>query len=81
MTAGRSIAVQGFNENGGMLLMLGLYAVATALNASLFALVLAFGCLVTLGMTLIYRTHQVGLAGRVWPGFWSKSPTDNIKTS
>jgi LPLT family lysophospholipid transporter-like MFS transporter len=58
MTAGRSIAVQGFNENGGMLLMLGLYAVATALDASLFALVMAFGCLVTLGMTLIYRTHQ-----------------------
>ncbi len=30
LTAGRSIAVQGFNENGGILLMLALYAVATA---------------------------------------------------
>ena len=54
LTAGRSIAVQGFNENAGMLLMLAVYAVAIAMNVSLNTLVLSFGILVSLGMTTIY---------------------------
>jgi len=39
LTAGRSIAVQGFNENAGMLVMLGLYTLATAGNVALAPLV------------------------------------------
>ncbi len=61
LTAGRSIAVQGFNENGGMLVMLAIYALGTALNMSLTVLVLAFGGLVALGMTLIYLWVAKGL--------------------
>jgi MFS transporter, LPLT family, lysophospholipid transporter len=58
LTAGRSIAVQGFNENAGMLLMLALYSGATALDLSLSLLIAGFSVFVTLGMLLIY------LAGR-----------------
>lgn len=62
LTAGRSIAVQGFNENAGMLLMLAIYALGTALNTSLSVLVLAFGSLVAIGMTLIYLSHKGWIA-------------------
>jgi MFS family permease len=54
LTAGRSIAVQGFNENAGMLLMLAVYAAAIALEVPLSALVLGFALLVTGGMVLIW---------------------------
>ncbi len=54
LTAGRSIAVQGFNENGGMLLMLGFYAGAIALDVPLSLLVLGFAVLVSGGMVLIW---------------------------
>jgi MFS transporter, LPLT family, lysophospholipid transporter len=58
LSAGRSIAVQGFNENGGMLLMLALYAAATASKISLDTLIWGFGILVTGGMSLIYHLQQ-----------------------
>jgi MFS family permease len=65
LTAGRSIAVQGFNENGGMLLMLGVYAGAIALEVPLALLVLGFAALVTAGMVLIWlaqlRLHTAAL--------------------
>ncbi|WP_342617069.1 lysophospholipid transporter LplT [Rhodoferax sp. GW822-FHT02A01] len=54
LTAGRSIAVQGFNENAGMLLMLGVYAVAIAVEVPLHALVWGFAVMVTGGMVLIW---------------------------
>jgi MFS family permease len=57
LTAGRSIAVQGFNENGGMLLMLGCYAGAIALQVPLSLLVLGFSVLVTVGMGTIWLTQ------------------------
>jgi LPLT family lysophospholipid transporter-like MFS transporter len=53
LTAGRSVAVQGFNENGGILLMLAVYAVAIALEVPLNFLVLGFAVLVTGGMVII----------------------------
>ncbi len=58
LTAGRSIAVQGFNENAGMLLMLAAYALGTASQVSLAGLVWALGMLVTGGMVLIYLGHS-----------------------
>ena len=61
LTAGRSIAVQGFNENGGMLVMLGLYAAAMALQVSLTALITCFGLLVTFGMAVIYAAYRAHL--------------------
>jgi MFS transporter, LPLT family, lysophospholipid transporter len=57
LTAGRSIAVQGFNENGGMLLMLALYALATAAQLSLHYLIWGFSGLVTCTMLLIVWQH------------------------
>ena len=58
LTAGRSIAVQGFNENGGMLLMLAIYAAATAYQITLNAMVWSFAVIVTLGMTAIFIVQQ-----------------------
>ena len=54
LTAGRSVAVQGFNENAGMLLMLAVYAAAIGWKLPLKALILAFSVLVAVGMALIY---------------------------
>ncbi len=59
LTAGRSIAVQGFNENGGMLLMLGVYAAAIALELSLHTLILGFALMVCSGMLLIWARQQL----------------------
>ncbi|MFM1908152.1 MAG: hypothetical protein RLZZ591_1829 [Pseudomonadota bacterium] len=58
LTAGRSIAVQGFNENAGMLLMLSVYAVATAAQVPLSMLICSFGVVITLGMFAIFRWRQ-----------------------
>jgi MFS family permease len=65
LTAGRSIAVQGFNENAGMLVMLAIYAAATATQISLSTLIWCFAAMVTLGMAAIFllqqRTHYADL--------------------
>jgi hypothetical protein len=53
LTAGRSIAVQGFNENAGMLLMLAVYSGGIAIGASLAALVWGLGALIVGGMLAI----------------------------
>jgi len=58
LTAGRSIAVQGFNENGGMLLMLAVYAAATAMDLPLSVLVVGFALLVTGGMVGIRLRYR-----------------------
>jgi hypothetical protein len=54
LTAGRSIAVQGFNENAGMLLMLGVYAAAIAWQVPLALLIGSFAVMVTGGMLLLW---------------------------
>ena len=64
LTAGRSIAVQGFNENGGMLLMLAVYAGATAMQLSLNALVFGFAGLVSIAMVMVCVSYR----GQWWPG-------------
>ncbi len=58
LTAGRSIAVQGFNENAGMLLILAIYAAATATRISLDALIWSFAAMVTLGMAAIFLLQK-----------------------
>lgn len=58
LTAGRSIAVQGFNENAGMLVMLAGYAVATAAHLPLYTLIWGFGILVTGTMAVLVYSHQ-----------------------
>ena len=70
LTAGRSIAVQGFNENASMLLMLAIYAVATATQLPLPTLILGLGMLVTVCMVgiliafkLSKKHHQSAMSG------------------
>jgi hypothetical protein len=64
LTAGRSIAVQGFNENGGMLLMLAVYAGAIALDVPLSLLVLGFSVMVAGGMAALWLA-QIRMQSKV----------------
>lgn len=50
LSPGRSVAVQGFNENLSVLVMLGLYALMLALGLSIVPLMVGFGLLLTSGM-------------------------------
>jgi MFS transporter, LPLT family, lysophospholipid transporter len=43
LSAGRSIAVQGFNENASILVMLAIYAALLAMDVSIVALMWGFG--------------------------------------
>jgi MFS family permease len=59
LTAGRSIAVQGFNENLSILLMLGSYAALLALEPSMVVLMTALGLFVaTIMLLLIWRERS-----------------------
>ena len=58
MGAGHSIAVQNFNENIGILLMLGLYATLAQLNVPVNAVIVAFGFFVAAIMALVMLRHR-----------------------
>lgn len=57
LTAGRSIAAQGFNENASVLCQMGLYAVLVALDVSLAGLLWLFGATVALTMLGVMVSH------------------------
>jgi MFS transporter, LPLT family, lysophospholipid transporter len=57
MSAGHSIAVQNFNENISVLLMLSLYAGLVKLDLPVNAVVVLFGTFVALMMLMIMRRH------------------------
>lgn len=57
MGAGHSIAVQNFNENLSILVMLGVYALLIWLDFSIGAVIVLFGLLVTGVMLLVRRRH------------------------
>jgi len=57
MGAGRSIAVQNFNENLGILVMLGAYALMIRAGFGINAIVLIFGGFVALAMAGVARNH------------------------
>jgi hypothetical protein len=57
LTAGRSIAVQGFNENLSILVMLGAYAACLALDWPIVPMLVVFGLLVALAMAAIIWAH------------------------
>ena len=61
MGAGRSIAVQNFNEQACILGLGGLYALCTGLGLSAFGTIAAFGIVVAGFMWLIQRWHQRNL--------------------
>ncbi|MEW5944292.1 MAG: lysophospholipid transporter LplT [Pseudomonadota bacterium] len=58
MGAGHSIAVQNFNENISILVLLGGYTLMVWQNFSVDAIVIAFGAFVSIVMGLIYRRHR-----------------------
>ncbi|MDO8465182.1 MAG: lysophospholipid transporter LplT [Gallionella sp.] len=57
MGAGRSIAVQNFNENLSIFAMLGLYAVLQKMDFSIYFIILVFGLLLSGIMAALYKKH------------------------
>ena len=57
MGAGSSIAVQNFNENISIFLMLGIYALMAKLNFSIYSIIIVFGLLMAGIMSLLYKKH------------------------
>jgi LPLT family lysophospholipid transporter-like MFS transporter len=57
MGAGSSIAVQNFNENISIFLMLGLYALMAKLDFSIYTIIVVFGLLMAGIMGLLYKKH------------------------
>jgi hypothetical protein len=58
MGAGHSIAVQNFNENLSILIMLGVYALMIKHGWTINTIIIAFGLFVTLIMALLYKLHS-----------------------
>jgi len=62
MSAGHSIAVQNFNENISVLVMLAVYSLLIWLNAPIQAVIIGFGILVSIVMWLVIRRHAANQA-------------------
>ena len=60
LSAGRSIAVQGFNENASVLAMLAGYALFTALDVPIVVLLWGFGLLIAAAMSLLISRASSG---------------------
>jgi len=58
MSAGHSIAVQNFNENLMVLIMLGLYALLIRSQWHINSVITLFGVFVALSMLLVIRKHR-----------------------
>jgi MFS family permease len=57
MGSGSSIAVQNFNENLCIFVMLALYAVMVKLNFDIYTIIVVFGLLLSGIMTVLYKKH------------------------
>jgi MFS transporter, LPLT family, lysophospholipid transporter len=57
MGSGHSIALQNFNENGSILLMLGAYALMIQAELSVKTIVIVFGLFVSFTMAWLYKKH------------------------
>ncbi|MDD5612532.1 MAG: lysophospholipid transporter LplT, partial [Gallionella sp.] len=57
MGAGSSIAVQNFNENLSIFLMLGLYAAMEKLGLHIYLIITVFGLLLAGIMAILYKKH------------------------
>jgi len=58
MSAGHSIAVQNFNENLSVLIMLGLYALMIYLDLNIQAVIVIFGVFVASTMFIVMKKHD-----------------------
>ncbi len=61
MGAGHSIAVQNFNENLSILVMLGVYALLIKLEFSIYTVIALFGLFLSSAMTLVRERHYMNL--------------------
>ncbi len=59
LSAGHSIAVQNFNENVSVLLMLCLYALLIKFNVPVSIVIVSFGIFVCITMALVMRRHSI----------------------
>ena len=59
MGAGHSIAVQNFNENLSILVMLTMYALLVSFEVHVYSVIIMFGSFVAITMTLIRRWHKL----------------------
>ena len=57
MGAGHSIAVQNFNENLSILMMLGAYALMIKWQWSMYTIIIIFGLFLSIIMSILYRLH------------------------
>ena len=62
MGAGHSIAVQNFNENISILIMIGLYALLISMDFSIYIVIAMFGGFVSVSMWLVRKRHLYNLA-------------------
>ena len=58
MSAGRSIAVQNFNENSSILVMLGLYSLLIKIGLGTVTIMVLFGCFVGCAMLAVIFKHR-----------------------
>ena len=58
MGAGHSIAVQNFNENIGILVMIGIYTLMIKEGLHITTIMMIFGLFISASMAFIYRRHQ-----------------------
>jgi len=61
LSAGHSIAVQNFNENVSVLLMLCLYALLIKLNVPIGVVIVALGLFICLTMMLVIKLHKYNM--------------------
>jgi hypothetical protein len=58
MGAGHSIAIQNFNENIGILILLGIYTFMVGHGVHIHWVIVSFGLFISLAMTVIWRRHR-----------------------
>ena len=58
MGAGHSIAIQNFNENLGIIVLLGAYAFMVGNGVHIHWVIVSFGLFISLAMTVIWRRHR-----------------------
>jgi len=63
--AGHSIAVQNFNENIGILVLLGIYTLMVHQNIQINIIIIIFGAFVSISMAIIYKLYIRHTRGKI----------------
>jgi hypothetical protein len=65
--AGHSIAVQNFNENIGILVLLGIYTFMVHQGLPINTIIIIFGAFVSICMTVIYKLYRDEVSSTIQP--------------